>query len=133
VFTKPGLYFIIFPDLLGVSMPEKIEGQCFFYSETGTEGGYWAFQDRKYIDEKTGGWSYEGLHVLENGDHLTIFDPQSKKVIWDGVIDLIELGLFTDTAFGFWIHNDQKGMEREKWAEFFFKECPGELIKKNPR
>lgn len=30
-------------------MTEPIEGICFFHSETGTEGGYWAVQDAKFI------------------------------------------------------------------------------------
>lgn len=29
--------------------PISLEGRLFFYSETGTEGGYWAFQDSNYI------------------------------------------------------------------------------------
>ena len=28
---------------------KRIKGKLIFYSETGTEGGYWAFQDEKYI------------------------------------------------------------------------------------
>ncbi len=31
------------------SMPEVLHGICFFFSETGTEGGYWAFQDERHI------------------------------------------------------------------------------------
>ena len=33
-------------------MPEKdvaLKGVCFFHFETGTEGGYWAFQDNQFI------------------------------------------------------------------------------------
>ena len=31
-------------------MEEKVlKGRLTFYSETGTEGGYWAFQDENYI------------------------------------------------------------------------------------
>ena len=36
-----------------------LRGVLEFYSETGTEGGYWAFQDEKFI----------GLPVQNNGDH----------------------------------------------------------------
>ena len=32
---------------------ELLSGFLRFYSETGTEGGYWAFQDRRFIKENT--------------------------------------------------------------------------------
>jgi hypothetical protein len=28
--------------------PKVLLGVCYFYSETGTEGGYWAFQDSQF-------------------------------------------------------------------------------------
>lgn len=111
----------------------QMRGVLHFHSETGTEGGYWAFQDERHITpnltrfscKKCGAywdkghdpvgptaethpegescgwgepycapgahdfqlvspedWSYEGLHVLENGDKLTIFDKDDPtKVI----------------------------------------------------
>lgn len=35
----------------------EIEGICAFHSETGTEGGYWAFQDSRCIEKNVGyGW-----------------------------------------------------------------------------
>lgn len=74
-------------------------------------------------------WSYEGLHILQNRDHLTIYHPQEEgQEVWKGVINLQQYDLFTQTAFGFWIHADQKGIEREVWAEYFFKEYPARLV-----
>ena len=115
-------------------MSNVMKGVCHFHSETGTEGGYWAFQDERFIT-KTGmrppmheSWSYEGLHPLKDGDRLTIFDKADPtKVVWQGVIALRQLGLFTDHAKGMWIHADQDGIDRDTWATWFFNENPAEL------
>lgn len=156
-------------------MPEEkkrvLEGVCHFHSETGTEGGYWAFQDKNFIKPNTTrfsctkcnrywdkkknpngpprlengkyclsgehdfksiskeNWSYEGLHILENGDKLTIFSLNSPKIIlWSGTISLREYPLFTHHVFGLWVHSNQNGVEREKWAKWFFKGNPAQLI-----
>ncbi len=107
----------------------RVYGYCCFHSETGTEGGYWAFQDRRYI--KNGQCSYAALHILQNGDHLTIYDKKdTKKVLWEGVLDLKSFSLFTEhTAEGLWIHADQVGTVRKVWEEFFLDEYPATLIK----
>lgn len=160
-----------------------LKGVCHFFSETGTEGGSWAFQDERFItkdverpwcakcgrylegqdgrslrvegvypvtqemlDEGCGwtpppacpdgqhvrdrgdAWSYEGLHLLEDGDVLTIYDPgDPQKVVWQGTIALRQYDSFTEAAGGCWIHADQDGIDRETWAEYFFKEYPAEL------
>ena len=157
-----------------------LKGVCCFHSETGTEGGYWAFQDNQFITEnvlrpyckkcgkylgpqehekikvtkvvpmtqeildgeeppdcpegeheqETGdSWSYEGLHILENGDSLTIYSLKNpKKIVWKGIISLQQQPLFTENASGYWIHADQKNIEREKWATYFFERYSAELI-----
>lgn len=168
-------------------MAKKVlHGVCYFWSETGTEGGHWAFQDRRFITENVaygyckncGKWlhkqegllqvtrvhiidqqfqeellrtgkvperpecpdniheedrgnsfDYQGLHVLKNGDHLTIFDKKNpKKVIWDGVIDFAPHGLFTEHAMGMWIHASQNGIGRGTWGKWFMQEYPAKLI-----
>src|SRR3989344_3745167 len=74
-------------------------------------------------------WSYEGLHILGNRDHLTIYDSQKKdQLLWSGVIALQQYDLFTQAASGMWIHADQKGIEREVWAKYFFDKCPATLV-----
>jgi len=144
-----------------------MKGVLTFHSETGTEGGYWAFQDEKYIkqnhhfgyckkcgiyfgymkshpdnlsvkqsicehEEYVGeSWDYAGLHILRNGDNLKIFSKENpKEIIWEGEINLKEFDLFTEDALGFWIHADQVGEEREKWARWFLKNYPAELERK---
>ncbi|MEX2145176.1 MAG: hypothetical protein WD712_02255 [Candidatus Spechtbacterales bacterium] len=163
-------------------------GVLHFFSETGSEGGYWAFQDNQFITENTtifccskcfaywdksadsdspltvthaypleiviemeekgttyedcppdehiwepvspDIWSYEGLHVLENDDTLIIYDKQNPDdIVWQGDISLREYDLFTEHAFGMWIHADQRGVDRETWAMWFFEEYPAKLMK----
>lgn len=72
--------------------------------------------------------SYEGLHVLKDGDVLTIFEKDGEKVHWQGTISLIDCGLFKEDAFGMWIHADQDGVEREEWARPFMEEWPAVLL-----
>jgi hypothetical protein len=111
----------------------KLKGVIHLWSETGTEGGFWAFQDEKYIipptnDYPFGKWSYEGLYVLKTGDKLTIISPVDGSVLWEGIIDLQEHPLFTEyTDAGFWLHADQKGIAREEWAKWFYGEYPAIL------
>ena len=113
-----------------MAVSEKtLEGLCTFYFETGTEGGDWAFQDSQFICKE--GWSYEGLHILRDGDQLTIYDPNNIDItIWSGIINLKQYDSFKEVAKGYWIHADQIGIDRETWANFFFNEYPATLCKK---
>ncbi|MBU0460754.1 MAG: hypothetical protein KKH52_01165 [Nanoarchaeota archaeon] len=158
-----------------ISLEDALEGVLFLHSETGTEGGYWAFQDSQFIspnttrysckkcclywDKETSPstppiverlfnglpdycspndhefklicketWDYKGLHILENGDYLTIYHPKKNKTVWSGVIALEQHPLFTENASGFWIHADQIGIERDVWAEYFFKGYHAKLV-----
>lgn len=172
-------------------MNKELEGILVFHSETGIEGGYWAFQDkqfigipddtencskcgymRAYIEKQmpeapvqvvslqplgaalkglfqeacnpgehawklvnpNGAWSYEGLHIIKNGDQLTIFDKsKNEEIIWSGVINLRPFGVFTQDVFGLWIHEDQIGIDRETWAKWFFEEYSAKLKIKERR
>ncbi|MEA3379234.1 MAG: hypothetical protein U9Q69_06415 [Nanoarchaeota archaeon] len=82
------------------------------------------------LEEK---WEYGGLHILQNGDKLTIYHPEDNKKIWSGPINLREHDLFTEDAFGLWIHTDQIGIKRETWAEYFFEKYPAKLILANKK
>lgn len=113
---------------------EELKGELFLWSETGTEGGYWAFRDKRYIFPPTKDWpherwSYDGLHVLEDGDILTIYSKEDPaKVIWTGTIKLKPHQLFTEHASGMWIHADQEDIDRESWAEWFLEGYPASLV-----
>ena len=75
-------------------------------------------------------WDYEGLYILKNGDQLRIKEPNSERIVWEGIIDLFQFPLFTEEARGMWIHADQKGLSRNEWSKYFFEEYPAELVKK---
>ncbi len=54
---------------------ETMKGQAFLFSETGTEGGLFAFNDAATVKVNEWGetnWSYDGLHVLRDGDYLKV-------------------------------------------------------------
>ena len=163
----------------GPGPADEFIGVCHLFSETGTEGGYWAFQDGRHITENTTrfacakcgsywdkaqrpdgpytdelpdkknmsgepfcppgthdfqlvskhDWSYEGLHVLKDGDRLTIYDKdEPNKVVWSGVIALTQLP-FNSHASGWRIHADQQGIDRDTWSKWFFGEYPAKLVK----
>ncbi len=107
---------------------QALTGFCEFFFETGTEGSLWAFQDKKYISADVQ-YSYEGLHILKDGDQLTVYNPKDKtKVVWSGTISLKRYPVFTQSVFNQWIHSDQQGVSREQWAEWFIKAYPAKLI-----
>lgn len=106
-----------------------LRGLIHFYSETGTEGGHWAFQDEQHI-RPNGSWSYEGLYILEDGDYLVIYDQRGVNRLWEGIIELTLHPLFQEEVFGYWIHADQKGVDRETWGKWFLDCLPAEMIKK---
>ncbi|MFA6603700.1 MAG: hypothetical protein WCT10_02540 [Patescibacteria group bacterium] len=162
-----------------ISSPTTLRGVLHLWTETGTEGGYWSFQDERFItpnttrfscrkcgacwdktshpavppvDDPASGhrtlfgdsycapgahdfqltcaedWSYEGLHVLKDGDKLVIFDKTDpSRVLWSGTISLRQYPLFTEDASGYWIHATQKGIDRQQWAGWFLREYPAEL------
>jgi len=72
----------------------ELTGIVFIWAETGTEGGYWAFQDAKFIQGNS--WAYDGLHVLEDGDQLVIYNQDDQEVFWSGLVHLTK----QDRAWG---------------------------------
>lgn len=72
--------------------------------------------------------SYEGLHILANGDKLTIYEKERPaSVVWSGTIRLRPYPRYTEKVFDCWIHADQEGIPRETWARWFFDENPARL------
>jgi hypothetical protein len=72
--------------------------------------------------------SYEGLHVLNDGDELTVYDKDDPShVVWQGTINLKHYDLFTEHVSGMWMHADQQGEDRDAWAQLFFENYPAEL------
>lgn len=130
--------------------PTTIWGLATFYSETGTEGGYWAVQDHRAIDLSVypgpGSWSRYGLVLLKDGDTLTIYDRSSvvfdagrnddrrpilfwkAEVLWEGQIRLGVYDSSTERAFRLPIHHDVEGVDRETWARWFMEKYPCRLV-----
>jgi hypothetical protein len=109
---------------------KKIRGLGQAFWETGTEGVFWSVQDAKH---PTG---YDGLFILENGDHLTIFDKDDMaKTLWRGEITLEyeshretnEYGYCGQAISGCWVHGLQRTRDVEQWATYFFCGYPMEL------
>jgi hypothetical protein len=119
-----------------------IKGVLHLYSETGTEGGYWAIQDERHIEivDDYERWDYKGLHCLKNGDRLKIFSPEG-TIYWEGEINLKPYPVFTenvgvqdessDTCLGLWIHADQTGIDRQEWALPFLKNYKAILLRES--
>lgn len=101
----------------------QFEGDLIDYFATGTEGVMWAIQD----DRREG---YGGLVMIDEGDHLTIFDAFGAAV-WRGFIHCDrKAGMRSDPrsrpmgqpcALGHWVHWTQKGFKPDAWAEYFIR------------
>ena len=99
-----------------------VEGTLFAWAESGTEGVFWAIQDDRFP------LSYEGLNVIDEGDHLTILNHQ-QQVLWSGIIEKdISTGTVPrpsnadwnqQVALSWWVHWIQKGFAPDTWADFF--------------
>jgi hypothetical protein len=88
---------------------KAIKGKLDPFFETGTEGVIWSV----YEDGKQG---YAGLHCLQYGDYLTIFDPDvTANILWEGNIHYDSAGI-------------QVGVESEDWTNWFNRKCSAELI-----
>lgn len=119
-------------------MMKEMKGVCFLYSETGTEGGWWAMQKDGFADHD-GSWSYEGLRDLEEGDNFTVYADDG-SVLFHGVIhrdtktgsiprQLIRNGQPVNdekweqqVVAGMWVHWLQRGMDPESWGALFIGE-----------
>lgn len=114
---------------------KEIKGVCFLFSETGTEGGWWAVHEDGY-NYPDGKWMYEGLRLLENGDEFKVYDKDG-STLWSGVIDqdsktgaiphtvirkgkIVKLrGWKQQVVGGWWVHWVQRGMAPKAWGELF--------------
>ena len=118
-------------------MAEKeMNGVAFLFSETGTEGGWWAMQEDGFLSEDGVHWSYKGLRQLKDGDDFTVYADDG-SVLWHGIIHqdtttglipcqvLLKDKLVNDRTWkqqvvgGMWVHWVQAGIDPEVWGEFF--------------
>lgn len=103
----------------------KIIGTPYAYAETGTEGFYWSVTEDGIEEMKS---PYDGLHLLEEDDHLMITNKEG-QVLFEGVIKKdTETGkiprpfnpsYLQQVAGGVWVHWIQKGFDPDIWADLF--------------
>lgn len=92
------------------------------FFETGTEGVLWSVLE---VPSK----GYESLHVLQDGDELTVYRSDG-SIRWSGIVELeYETGYRSypknpehgqQCVFGYWVHGNQRGMDLKVWAAMFF-------------
>jgi hypothetical protein len=112
--------------VLSVARPAEskvISGVLEDFFETGTEGVVWSVYDE---DE----YGYDGLHTIDEGDHLTIFNQLGHR-LWAGRIRCDRKSGWKrylgnprygqPCALGRWIHWTQKGFKPDDWARFFIR------------
>lgn len=62
----------------------EIRGVTFRYYAQGMGSVVWAVQEDGFV-RQDGSWMFEGLHFLESGDDLTIYDADG-GILWSGII-----------------------------------------------
>ena len=119
-------------------MTKEMKGVCFLFSETGTEGGWWAMQEDGFAD-KDGYWSYEGLRFLEEGDDFTVYGDDGRVLFHDIIhkdtktsavpLQVVRKGKLVpdkrrkqQVVGGWWVHWIQKSMDPEAWGRLFYGE-----------
>ena len=95
----------------------RYEGACHFHAPSGI--GDWALKDDREI-----------LHILKNGDTLTIYHKlEPHQVVWQG--DVV-LRYHSDPpkkkVYDMLVRSDQDGIDCDVWALYFLEEWPAELV-----
>lgn len=130
-------------------------GNLEFFSETGTEGGYWAFSSddayyKHFRDDLVDGncpWGgechtsrgghhthakHEGLYILKNGDGLSILseDYLPTPLVREDALQFSDWTLYEEGSRGLAVHNHPivPPIPLELWGYLFMKELPGYLI-----
>lgn len=77
-----------------------------------------------------GTWAIEGLHLLRDGDGLTVFDKEDpEKKLWSGKVSLRLRKSYTELVVdGMIVHAFPKNVPVETWKVWFFNEYPAQLM-----
>lgn len=135
VFIEDGnVHHIDYQTVAGVIADTSLSGTLLAFFETGTEGVLWSLQD----DVNVG---YDGLHVLEPGDHLKVF-AKDGSIAWEGNIELEyereykpypknpKYGQQVEPIYGMYVHGFQVGVEPAIWSQMFHDQLKAEWRKK---
>lgn len=112
-----------------------LNGYLDFYTESGTEGGYWSFvSDDCYQHSPDRDSPYDHLFILKDGDYLEIIDEtQTPTLITNVIINLEIYPIFTEhCSNGFWKHSDQIGFDKGIWEKYFFGNYRARLTRPGP-
>ena len=115
----------------------EMKGEAHLFSETGTEGGWWAMQEDGFLCDDGIHWKYEGLRELKEGDDFTVY-AEDGNVLWHGIIKwdkktnlrarqvINKKGKLVNSRSwkqqvvgGMWVHWLQEGINPEVWADLF--------------
>jgi hypothetical protein len=116
-------------------MTSEMRGVCFLFSETGTEGGWWAMQEDGFVTED-GHWKYEGLQYLKEGDDFTVYADDGSVLFHDIIRQDTRTGAIPRQVIPggklvnhpkckqqvvgvMWVHWIQRGVDPEAWGQFF--------------
>ena len=116
-------------------MKTIIKGCIDYLAEAGPGGLVWVLDDGR---ENQG---YDGIFLIEEGDHLTVFDKNNKKIFDDKIVcgrETRKIPIPTDPKFkqqaalGYGVRWIQEGWEPDDWAGLFVrdKKFRAELTKK---
>jgi len=103
--------------------PTVLQGTLEAYYELGADSVSWSFNEA--LEKKTE--PYDGLHELQKGDFIRVFNDASKKeVIFEGKIDMTyrKNGKPYPLNHGYY----QKGQDPAAWEKMFQDGKPAELI-----
>jgi hypothetical protein len=113
-----------------------VRGKFFLWVETG-HGGY-AIQDEKFMYPPTEDypherWSYDGLHLIRDGDVLTAYNEDG-SVYWDGVIHMEPTGCRPILAKTLWqkfknLFSSFPLPTNKQWGKIFMGELKGTLYR----
>lgn len=100
-----------------------ISGRLEAFHEQGMEGniGWSLFDTQKH--------SYAALHMLEEGDKLTIFDKAGKKIVWQGTMTKRRKANLVKWCYE---RNKKPTKETEFLVKAFFQELPAVVEKAKP-
>jgi hypothetical protein len=111
---------------------KEMKGVCLLFSETGTEGGWWAMREDGLVTEDGDG----ELQSLEEGDDFTVYADDG-SVLFQGVIhkdtttgavprQVLRNGKLVNHSTwkqqvvgGMWVHWVQSDVDPEIWGELF--------------
>jgi hypothetical protein len=115
----------------------EMKGIAFLFSETGTEGGWWAIQEDGFLADDGIHWKYEGLRELIEGDDFTVYSNKDDTILWHGIIhrdtktgiiprQVIKKGKIVNdkkwkqqVVCGMWVHWLQAGVDPDTWFNLF--------------